>query len=190
MANAVDIRFLDPALPMAERVRILVSQMTLREKIAQLLHAAPPIPRLHVPAYTWWNECLHGVGRAGRATVFPQGVGMAASFNAPLVHRIATAISEITRNVVQHAGAPGQVSFLLEQTPERRGLRIVVEDHGRGIEPNERGKSDASLGLGAGIPGTQRLMDEFEIDSRPGGGTRISMVKWLPPADGGIADHT
>lgn len=111
-------------------------------------------------------------------------------FPPAVLTRIATAISEITRNVVQHAGAPGQVSFLLEQTPERRGLRIVVEDHGRGIEPNERGKSDASLGLGAGIPGTQRLMDEFEIDSRPGGGTRISMVKWLPPADGGIADHT
>ncbi|MFA5206294.1 MAG: glycoside hydrolase family 3 N-terminal domain-containing protein [Lentisphaeria bacterium] len=97
MATVVDTRFLDPARPVAERVQILVGQMTLREKIAQLLHTAPPIPRLHVPAYTWWNECLHGVGRAGRATVFPQGVGMAATFNAPLVHRIATAISDEAR---------------------------------------------------------------------------------------------
>lgn len=96
--------------------------------------------------------------------------------------RIATAISEMTRNVVQHAGAPGHVIFLLEQTPERRGLRIVVEDQGRGIEQLERVKSAVGLGLGAGIPGTQRLMDEFDIDSRPGGGTRVSMVKWLPGA--------
>ena len=80
-----DLSFLNPSLPLAQRVDGLVSQMTLREKIAQLLHSAPPIPRLKVPAYNWWNECLHGVGRAGRATVFPQGVGMAATFNAPLV---------------------------------------------------------------------------------------------------------
>ena len=81
----------------AERVDALVGAMTLREKIAQMLHQAPPIPRLGVPAYNWWNECLHGVGRAGRATVFPQSIGMAATFNVPLTKRVATTISDEAR---------------------------------------------------------------------------------------------
>ena len=135
MANAVDIRFLDPALPMAERVRILVSQMTLREKIAQLLHAAPPIPRLHVPAYTWWNECLHGVGRAGRATVFPQGVGMAASFNAPLVHRIATAISDEARAKYSDAQRRGNTGMYAGLTFWSPNINIFRDPRwGRGQE--------------------------------------------------------
>ena len=94
---AIDRRFLDPALPPEQRAAILVAQMTLREKIAQMLHHAPPIPRLDVPAYNWWNECLHGVGRAGRATVFPQAIGLAATFNVPLMGRIATVISDEAR---------------------------------------------------------------------------------------------
>lgn len=98
-----DLAFLDPALPLEERVERLVAQMTLREKIAQLQHTAPPIPRLKIPAYNWWNECLHGVGRAGRATVFPQAIGMAATFNAPLLRRVATAISDEAR--AKHADA-------------------------------------------------------------------------------------
>ncbi len=81
----------------AERADALVGAMTLREKIAQMLHKAPPIPRLGVPAYNWWNECLHGVGRAGRATVFPQSIGVAATFNVPLTGRIASAISDEAR---------------------------------------------------------------------------------------------
>ena len=75
----------------------LVAQMTLDEKISQMLYNAPAIPRLHVPAYNWWNECLHGVGRAGNATVFPQAIAMAASFDAPLMHRVACAISDEAR---------------------------------------------------------------------------------------------
>jgi beta-glucosidase len=71
--------------------------MTLREKIAQTLHSAPPIPRLGIPAYNWWNECLHGVARAGQATVFPQAIGMAASFNDNLMFDVATAISDEAR---------------------------------------------------------------------------------------------
>jgi beta-glucosidase len=80
-----------------ERVDALVRAMTLREKIAQTLHQAPPIPRLGVPAYNWWNECLHGVGRAGKATVFPQSIGLAASFNVPLAGKVASAISDEAR---------------------------------------------------------------------------------------------
>ena len=90
-------RFLNTALPVAERVEILVSQMTLREKIAQMLHQAPPIPRLDVPEYNWWNEGLHGVARAGRATVFPQAIGIAATFNVPLMSEVAETISDEAR---------------------------------------------------------------------------------------------
>ena len=80
-----------------ERAKELVSRMTLEEKMAQMRYDAPAIERLGVPAYNWWNECLHGVARAGRATVFPQAIGMAASFNTELMHRVATAISDEAR---------------------------------------------------------------------------------------------
>jgi beta-glucosidase len=93
----VDHVWYDGEKTVAERVDALVGAMTLREKIAQMLHQAPPIPRLGVPAYNWWNECLHGVGRAGRATVFPQSIGMAATFNVPLAKRVATTISDEAR---------------------------------------------------------------------------------------------
>lgn len=80
-----------------ERARELVSQMTLEEKVAQMKYDAPAIERLGVPAYNWWNECLHGVARAGKATVFPQAIGMAASFNPELMYEVATAISDEAR---------------------------------------------------------------------------------------------
>ena len=59
----------------------LVAKMTIEEKASQLRFQAPAIPRLNVPAYNWWNEALHGVARAGTATVFPQAIGMAAMFD-------------------------------------------------------------------------------------------------------------
>jgi beta-glucosidase len=80
-----------------ERVDDLVSRMTLEEKIAQMVYDAPAIERLDIPAYNWWNECLHGVGRAGVATVFPQAIGLAATWNVELMHRVATAISDEAR---------------------------------------------------------------------------------------------
>jgi beta-glucosidase len=89
--------FNDSSVALDERVDHLVSQMTLQEKVDQTLHSAPAIPRLGVPAYNWWNECLHGVARAGRATVFPQAIGLAATFNESLIYQIATAISDEAR---------------------------------------------------------------------------------------------
>lgn len=86
--------FKDPKAPMEKRVDDLVSRMTLEEKTAQLMNNAPAIPRLGVPAYNWWNECLHGVARAGRATVFPETIGLAATWDQGLAHRVATAISD------------------------------------------------------------------------------------------------
>ncbi len=80
-----------------DRAKKLVAQMTLPEKLAQLKYDSPAIERLNVPEYNWWNECLHGVARAGAATVFPQAIGMAASFNTPLMQEVATAISDEAR---------------------------------------------------------------------------------------------
>jgi beta-glucosidase len=92
-----DIPFWDPDLSIEARVDDLVSRLTLDEKAGQMLHEAPEIPRLGIPAYNWWNEGLHGVARAGIATVFPQAIGLAAMWDAPLLHRIAVAISDEAR---------------------------------------------------------------------------------------------
>src|SRR5690606_30137942 len=75
-----------------ERAADLVSRMTLEEKVSQMMNNAPAIPRLDVPAYEWWNEALHGVARAGAATVFPQAIGLAATFDPDLMFEIATVI--------------------------------------------------------------------------------------------------
>jgi beta-glucosidase len=89
--------FRNPDLPIEARVEDLVSRMTLEEKVSQMVFDAPAIDRLAVPKYNWWNECLHGVGRAGIATVFPQAIGLAATWNADLMLKLATAISDEAR---------------------------------------------------------------------------------------------
>ncbi len=81
----------------AAKARELVSRMTLEEKASQLRFDAPAIERLGIPAYNWWNEALHGVARAGTATVFPQAIGLAAVFDEDLQERIASVISEEAR---------------------------------------------------------------------------------------------
>ena len=80
-----------------ERAKELVSKMTIEEKMAQMRYDAPAIPRLNVPSYNWWNECLHGVARQGCATVFPQAIGLAASYNKELMNTVATVISDEAR---------------------------------------------------------------------------------------------
>jgi beta-glucosidase len=89
--------YLNPCLSPKERAADIVSRMTLEEKVSQMVNSAAPIPRLGVPAYDWWNECLHGVGRAGIATVFPQAIGLAATWDIELHNRIAVAISDEAR---------------------------------------------------------------------------------------------
>src|SRR6476660_7207380 len=86
-------RYLDTSLSIEQRVDDLVSRMTLEEKASQMQDVAPAIPRLGIPAYNWWNEGLHGVARAGYATVFPQAIGMAATFDDSLMHEVADVIS-------------------------------------------------------------------------------------------------
>lgn len=83
--------------PFEARAADLVSRMTLEEKVAQLGNNAPAIPRLDVPEYEWWNEALHGVARAGAATVFPQAIGLAATFDDKMMFEVATAISDEAR---------------------------------------------------------------------------------------------
>ncbi|MGD2067469.1 MAG: glycoside hydrolase family 3 C-terminal domain-containing protein [Gemmatimonadota bacterium] len=85
--------FMNPDLPVEDRVTDLLERMTLEEKAGQMGNEAPAIPRLGIPAYDWWNEALHGVARAGRATVFPQAIGLAATWDTDLVFRLATATS-------------------------------------------------------------------------------------------------
>lgn len=80
-----------------QRAKELVGKMTLAEKLAQMRYEAPAIERLGIPAYNWWNECLHGVARSGCATVFPQAIGMAVSFDPALLETVAGAISEEAR---------------------------------------------------------------------------------------------
>lgn len=89
--------FLNTDLPVDERVDLLVSQMTVQEKIDQMVYTSPAIPRLKVPEYNWWNESLHGVARAGFATVFPQSITFAGSWDTDLMFRVATAISDEAR---------------------------------------------------------------------------------------------
>lgn len=85
--------YADPDRSFEERAEDLVSRMTLEEKVGQMLHAAPAIPRLGIKSYNWWNEALHGVARAGTATMFPQAIAMAATFDEELLFKIADVIS-------------------------------------------------------------------------------------------------
>ena len=96
-ATESGLAYLDASLPIQERVRDLVGRMTLEEKVSQMVHGAEAIERLGVPEYNWWNECLHGVGRAGIATVFPQAIGLAATWDVDLIHAMAVATSDEAR---------------------------------------------------------------------------------------------
>jgi len=89
--------WLDTSASFETRAAALVAQMTLEEKAAQMQNGAPAIERLGVPAYDWWSEGLHGVARAGQATVFPQAIGLAATFDVPLMGQVATTISDEAR---------------------------------------------------------------------------------------------
>lgn len=87
----------DPSQSIDKRVNDLLSKLTLEEKISLLGYRSQAVPRLGIPAYNWWNEALHGVARAGEATIFPQAIGMAATFNDDLLKQVATAISTEAR---------------------------------------------------------------------------------------------
>lgn len=120
ISQEIKYKFQDPSLSISERTEDLISRMTLEEKVSQLLDRSPAIERLGIPEYNWWNECLHGVARNGRATVFPQAIGMAATFDTDLIHRIGEAISMEARakyNLAVKSGTVKRYQGLTFWTP-------------------------------------------------------------------------
>jgi len=99
--------FRNPDLPLAQRIDDLIGRLTLSEKISQMLHESAGIERLGIAPYSWWNEALHGVARAGSATIFPQAIGLAATFDRSLAHRVAVAISDEARAKYEVFAAKG-----------------------------------------------------------------------------------
>jgi beta-glucosidase len=89
--------YLDTSLSFEQRAADLVSRLTLEEKASLMVHESKAIDRLGIPSYNWWNEALHGVARNGKATVFPQAIGMAATFDDSLIHKVASTISDEAR---------------------------------------------------------------------------------------------
>lgn len=127
--------FRDPTLPLAERVSDLLARLTPGEKAAQMLHEAPAVPRLGIPSYNWWNECLHGVARAGIATVFPQAIGLAASFNVKLMSEVARAISDEARAKHHAYAAEGDYGYYKGLTYWSPNINIFRDPRwGRGHE--------------------------------------------------------
>ena len=148
-----------------ERAKELVSKMTIEEKIAQMRYDAPAIERLGVPAYNWWNECLHGVARQGCATVFPQAIAMAASFNTDLMYKVASAISDEARakwNEFKKFGSTEQYQGLTYWSPNINIFRDPRWGRGHetyGEDPLLTGKMGTAFIKGLQGEGKYRKLD-------------------------------
>ena len=118
-----------------QRAKELVAQMTLAEKCSQLRHDAPAIERLGIPAYNWWNEGLHGVARSGVATVFPQSIAMAASFDDTLMERVGCAVSDEARAKYNEYRKFGDTGYYMGLTYWSPNINIFRDPRwGRGHE--------------------------------------------------------
>jgi len=127
--------YLDPALTLDQRVSDLVARMTIAEKVSQMQNEAPPIERLQIPGYDWWNEGLHGVARSGYATVFPQAIGLAATWDTLLVQRVGDVISTEARAKYNEAQREGNHSIFYGLTLWSPNINIVRDPRwGRGQE--------------------------------------------------------
>ncbi len=127
--------YLDPSLPTEQRVNDLVSRMTLEEKASQMQDVAPGIPQLGIPAYNWWNEGLHGVARSGYATVFPQAIGLAATWDTGLIHSVADVISTEARGKYNDAIQRGNMGRYFGLTFWSPNINIFRDPRwGRGQE--------------------------------------------------------
>ncbi len=111
---AQDEKWYNSNLDMQTRISALVDAMTLDEKISQTVHNSAPIERLNVEEYNWWSEALHGVARSGRATIFPQAIGMAATFDPSLLNRVGVAVSDEARAINNHLLANGKSQTLYQ----------------------------------------------------------------------------
>jgi len=173
--------FQDPDLPLESRLTSLVSLLTLDEKVAQLQSAAPAIPRLGIPAYDWWSEGLHGVARAGLATVFPQAIGLAATWDTGLMLRVATAISTEARAKHHDALRHGREGIYEGLTFWSPNINIFRDPRwGRGMEtygedPFLTGRLAVAFvrGMQGGDPRYLRVVatpKHFAVHSGPEGG--------------------
>lgn len=133
--KAARFPFQNPAMPIADRLNDLVGRMTLEEKVLQMQHTAPGIPRLGIPPYDWWNEALHGVARSGYATVFPQAIGVAATWDTELVQREAEVIATEARAKYNEAQRQGNHSIYFGLTFWSPNINIFRDPRwGRGQE--------------------------------------------------------
>lgn len=128
--------FQDTSLPFEKRVNDLVSRLTLEEKVGQMLNNAPAIERLGIPAYNWWNECLHGVARTSyKVTVYPQAIGMAATFDKNSLHQMADYTAEEGRAINNESIKTGSRSIYLGLTYWTPNINIFRDPRwGRGQE--------------------------------------------------------
>ncbi len=127
--------YLNPALPVQNRVNDLLGRMTLKEKISQMKYDASAVKRLDIPKYNWWNECLHGVARNGLATVFPQAIGLATSWDRTLMHNVGDAISLEARTKYNDAIKKGQRGIYQGLTFWSPNINIFRDPRwGRGME--------------------------------------------------------
>jgi beta-glucosidase len=125
----------DTSVAIDKRVDDLVSRMTLEEKVLQMQHTAPAIPRLGIPSYDWWSEALHGIARSGYATVFPQAIGMAATWDTHLVRQEAEVIATETRAKYNQAQREGNHSIYYGLTLWSPNINIFRDPRwGRGQE--------------------------------------------------------
>ena len=118
--TSAEFPFQNGSLTVDERVKDLISRLTLEEKIGQMMNGTPAIERLQIPPYDYWNEALHGVGRASAATVFPQAIGLGATFDADLAYRVSSAISDEARalfNATSEKGNYNRYNGLTFWTP-------------------------------------------------------------------------
>uniref|UniRef100_S0DED1 Glycoside hydrolase family 3 protein n=1 Tax=termite gut metagenome TaxID=433724 RepID=S0DED1_9ZZZZ len=181
----------DTRLSTTERVNSVVSLMTLEEKVSQLVYKSAGVERLGIPAYHWWNECLHGLARAGTATVFPQAIGLAAMFDEDLLFQVATAISDEIRgkyNDYQSIGDNGLYKGITHYAPNinifrdprwGRGHETYGEDPYltarlgmafiRGIQGNDPHyrKADANVKHFVVHSGPERLRHEIDVHVGP-----------------------
>lgn len=151
VAETAPSKLRDTTLSPEDRAADLVSKMTLEEKAAQLGHTAPAIPRLGVPRYNWWNEGLHGVARAGVATVFPQAIGMAAAWDEPMMKSVGDVIStEFRAKYVERVDADGGTDWYRGLTVWSPNINIFRDPRwGRGQETyGEDPYLTARLGIG------------------------------------------
>ncbi len=130
-----DFPFRNPDLPIEERIEDLLSRLTPEEKVGQMMHETPAIERLGIPPYDWWNEALHGVARAGQATVFPQAIGMAATFDDEAVLRTFTMVSDEARAKYHHYQANNEYDRYKGLTFWTPNINIFRDPRwGRGME--------------------------------------------------------